>query len=139
MDYDQFLGREQFSSGPAGYGKTIQQCLWANEVAKSTSRPVLIFVPLALAKQAREDAAKFGVNVTYVRDGGDITEAGVYATNYERQGNFDPSDFSGVAFDTSFSLKYRTECARTKLIERWAAVPHHYSAVPTLGTVSQAK
>jgi hypothetical protein len=116
-----------------GLGKTAQQCVWANEVAKYTGGNVLIFAPLAVAKQTQEEAAKFSVDVRYVRDGTDI-DAGtssVYVTNYEMQAHFDPDDFAGVVLDESSILKNQTGRTRTEMIERWGVVPYRLSCTAT--------
>src|SRR6056297_804818 len=51
-----------------GLGKTAMQCEWARQVHEHTCRPVLIVAPLCVAKQTVEEAAKFGIDVTYCRD-----------------------------------------------------------------------
>jgi len=115
-----------------GLGKTAQQCIWANEVAKYTGRPVLIFAPLAVAKQTEEEAAKFGVRVRYTREQpSPCSDPAVYVTNYEMQQQFAPEYFSGVVLDESSIIKNQTGRTRTEMIERWGVVPYRLSCTAT--------
>jgi len=114
-----------------GLGKTAQQCVWAHQVAAHTGGSVLIFAPLAVAKQTQEEAAKFGVHVEYVRDGYEIYESGIYVTNYEMQHHFDPDEFAGVVLDESSILKNQTGRTRNEMIERWGTVPYRLSCTAT--------
>lgn len=114
-----------------GLGKTAQQCVWAHQVAAHTGGSVLIFAPLAVAKQTQEEAAKFGVHVEYVRDGAEIYESGIYVTNYEMQHHFDPDEFAGVVLDESSILKNQTGRTRNEMIERWGTVPYRLSCTAT--------
>lgn len=114
-----------------GLGKTAQQCIWADQVARHTGKPVLIFAPLAVAKQTQEEAAKFGVDVRYVREQPSPTTDRVYVTNYEMQQHFDPDYFAGVVLDESSILKNQTGRTRTEMIERWGVVPYRLSCTAT--------
>src|SRR5271169_5960478 len=44
-----------------GFGKTLQQLSWADQVCKHTNGNVLILCPLAVAKQTAREAAKFEI------------------------------------------------------------------------------
>src|SRR5262245_59752485 len=52
-----------------GLGKTPQQLVWAENVARHTGRNVLIMTPLAVCAQTAREAVKFGVEATVSRDG----------------------------------------------------------------------
>ena len=43
-----------------GLGKTPQQLEWGAQVSEHTNKPVLIVAPLAVSKQTRREANKFG-------------------------------------------------------------------------------
>jgi hypothetical protein len=82
-----------------GMGKTPIQLEWAKHVPGN----VLILAPIAVAAQTVREGVKFGIPVTYSRDGkpaGKIT-----ITNYEMFHKFDPADFNGVVLDESSILK----------------------------------
>ena len=67
-----------------GLGKTAQQLEWARLVHARTGRSVLIIAPLAVSDQTVREGAKFGIAVKIAKDGGAVTDPGVYVTNYER-------------------------------------------------------
>lgn len=114
-----------------GLGKTAMQTTWAHHVANYTDGYVLIFAPLAVSMQTVEEAADFGVKVTYVRSESEMTGTGVYITNYEMRENFDLSSFSGVALDESSILKSQDGRTRTELIESCQVVPYRLSCTAT--------
>ena len=86
-----------------GLGKTPMQLAWAEQIVRRTNGRVLIVTPLAVAWQTIREAAKFGIEVGYSRDGkphGDIT-----VTNYEQLHHFEASDFAGAVCDESSAIK----------------------------------
>ena len=85
-----------------GLGKTVQELVWAENVARKTGGNVLILTPLAVAHQMIAEAKKFGV---YARRSSDGTAHRITVANYERLHYFDPTDFVGVACDESSILK----------------------------------
>ena len=88
-----------------GLGKTAQQLEWARLVHARTGRSVLIIAPLAVSDQTVREGAKFGIAVKIAKDGGAVTDPGVYVTNYERLGKFKPGPFAGIVLDESSILK----------------------------------
>ena len=90
-------GRAALFEG-TGLGKTAQQIEWARLVSNHTNKPVLIFAPLAVAKQTQREGAKFGTNVTVCRSQTDV-QPGVNVANYEMSAHFDASAFGGVVLD----------------------------------------
>jgi hypothetical protein len=86
-----------------GLGKTPMQLVWAENVVRHTNRPVLIVTPLAVSWQTVEEAAKFGLEAVYSKDGkphGDLT-----VTNYDRLHLFDRDDYAGIVCDESSAIK----------------------------------
>lgn len=114
-----------------GLGKTFMQCEWAHRVVLHTGKPVLIFAPLAVAKQTQDNAAEFGIDVHYLRQQPDILPAGVYVTNYEMQQHFDPDYFIGVVLDESSILKNQTGSTRREMISKWGKCPYRLSCTAT--------
>lgn len=107
-----------------GLGKSPMQLEWARHIPGR----VLIFAPLAVAAQTEREGRKFGVAVKHSN-----TDTGerIIVTNYERMDAFDPSRFTGVVLDESGILKSFTGKTRTKLIEKWGAVPFRLCATAT--------
>ena len=114
-----------------GLGKTFMQCEWAHRVVLHTDKPVLIFAPLAVAKQTQENAAEFGIEVTYLREQPDILPTGVYVTNYEMQQHFNADDFVGVVLDESSILKNQMGATRREMISKWGVCLYRLSCTAT--------
>lgn len=96
-----------------GLGKSLQQLVWSDAVARHTGRPVLILAPLAVAPQTIREGAKFGISVNPVRSNLSVRPV-VNITNYQkllsRKGDgladgWDLSVFGGVVLDESSILK----------------------------------
>ena len=86
-----------------GLGKTPMQLVWAENVRRHTSRPMLVVTPLAVCYQTEREAQKFGIDAMVSRDG--LVKAPITLTNYERLHLFSPADFSGVVCDESSAIK----------------------------------
>jgi DNA modification methylase/superfamily II DNA or RNA helicase len=103
-----------------GLGKTFQQLEWAHQVSIYTEKPVLVLTPLAVAKQTESEALKFGYHAKVVSDQSEITEQGIYITNYDKLDHFDSVDFGGVVLDESSILKNFTGKTRRRLTDRFS-------------------
>lgn len=101
-----------------GLGKTLMQI----EYARLSGDTSLIVAPLAVCTQTVREAATVGVAAKYVRDQSEINGPGVYVTNYEMVGHFDPSIFDAVVLDEASILKQSDGKTRTKLIEHFKDV-----------------
>jgi DNA modification methylase len=118
-----------------GLGKTAQQVSWAWCVHQFDGSRVLIFAPLCVAQQTVEEAARFGIKVTYVRSSAETKETGVYITNYEMIEHFEESLlagwFGGVVLDESSILKSQDSKTRARLIRACGRVPYRLSCTAT--------
>ena len=111
-----------------GLGKTRMQLEWCRVMADTS----LIVAPLAVAEQTIAEAAKIHIQAHYVRGPEQITEPGVYVTNYEMVERFDPALFGAVALDEASILKQSDGKTRTRLIEHFRDVPYRstWTATP---------
>lgn len=102
-----------------GLGKSGQQLLWADEVAKHTGKPVLILCPLAVANQTVGEGVKFDVKVTHIREREELGKNGVFITNFDRIERFaeEIKRLGGIALDESSILKSFTGKTRQMLTE----------------------
>ncbi len=127
-----------------GLGKTPMSLVWASNVARKTSLPVLYLNPCAVGPQIVREAEKFGVEARMSRDGS--SRGHVVVTNYEKLHLFTPSDFGGVVCGESSILKSFdgaihgaiTQFMRKvpyRLLETATAAPNDYTE---LGTSSEA-
>ena len=115
LDYDLFphqrdLTRWALRRGKAaifadtGLGKMRMAIAWADTVAITTGKPVIILCPLAVAQQFVAEGLLMGIEVTHVREQQDVRH-GINITNYDRLHKFDMSMFAGVALDESSIIK----------------------------------
>lgn len=90
-----------------GLGKTFMQLEIAKHIVAKTGKPFLIGIPLGVKHEFQLDAEKLNLKVNYVKDASDVTEPGIYLSNYERirDAKFDASVFGGVSFDEASVLR----------------------------------
>lgn len=110
-----------------GLGKTFQQLEWARLMGDTT----LILAPLSVARQTVREAGKLGIDARYVRSGQAVDGPGIYVTNYEMVGHFDPTMFGAVVLDESSILKNADGKLRRSLTDLLAVVPHRLAATAT--------
>jgi len=113
-----------------GLGKTPQQLEWARLVHEHTGQPVLIFAPLAVAKQTQKEGRKFGVDVTVAATQNDIVN-GVNVTNYHKLHHFSPDSFAGIVLDESSILKGEDGHYRKQLTDFASNIPYRLCCTAT--------
>lgn len=129
-----------------GLGKTPMQLVWAENVVRSTNRPVLILTPLAVGRQTIHQAEKFGVDAVRSNDGTFPAGARCVVTNYERLHHFTPDAFAGIVADESSILKNFDGKTKAAVTEFMRTIPYRLLATATaapndyieLGTSSEA-
>ena len=122
-------GRAAIFAG-TGLGKTLMELTWAQEVARFTGKPVLVFAPLAVSAQHIREAEKFGIAARLVKTQADVG-LGVNVTNYQKIEHFDIPVFGGIVLDESSILKSTDGHYRTRLIEHCRSVPFRLAATAT--------
>lgn len=122
-------GRAAIFAG-TGLGKTAMELVWADEVARHTGKPVLIFAPLAVSQQHIREAEKFGLRARIVKEQADCSD-GVNVTNYQKIDHFDLSKFGGICLDESSILKSTDGHYRTRLIDECKSIPFRLAATAT--------
>lgn len=122
-------GRAAVFAG-TGLGKTLIELVWADAVARFTGKPTLIVAPLAVAHQIIREAERFGIAARFVSSQADVGP-GINITNYQKIGNFDLSQFGGIALDESSILKSHDGHYRTQLIEAVKGIPFRLAATAT--------
>jgi DNA modification methylase len=118
-----------------GMGKTAMQSAWAYAVHQYTGNRVLILAPLCVATQTVEEAAKFGVHMTYVREMPEEGSTGIFITNYEMLEHFEPwiakGYFDGIVLDESSILKSNDSKTRARIIQVCKSIPYKLSCTAT--------
>lgn len=110
-----------------GTGKTFMQL----EYARLSGDTGLIVAPLAVCQQTIREAAKLDTEVRYVRSSEQVTDRGLWITNYEMVDRFDPGLFDVAVLDEASILRDSTGKTRTKLIEHFAPVPRRITCTAT--------
>lgn len=115
-----------------GLGKSLQQLVWAEHVAKRTGKPVILLCPVGVRQQTKREAVKFAIdcNVEVVNRVEDVVN-GINLVNYEKLHLFDCSVFGGVVLDESSILKNFTSKTKRQLIEEFARTPYRLACTAT--------
>jgi superfamily II DNA or RNA helicase len=106
-----------------GLGKSGMQLTWADHVCRHTGVDVLILTPLAVARQMKREAEKFGVEATVCRTGSDV-RPGINITNYQMLLHFDPKRFSGVVVDEADILANFTGKTKQAILAAFHDTPY---------------
>jgi hypothetical protein len=128
-----------------GLGKTFEQIVWAENVARHTGGRVLILTPLAVSFQTVAEGVKIGVEVVHRREGIAKSDR-IVVTNYERLHHFNSEDFEGVVCDESSILKNFDGATRNAVTSFMRKTPYRLLCTATaapndyieLGTSSEA-
>lgn len=136
FDYQRDIARWSCRRGKAaifadtGLGKTLMQLMWADQVAKHTGHPVIVFAPLAVSEQTIKEGDKFGITVSRYPFA-DVSGPHVYITNYEQIHNVNSEQFSGVVLDESSILKGIDSKTRKQVQEKFRSTPYRLSCTAT--------
>ena len=122
-------GRASIFAG-TGLGKSFKELAWANALYEADGKKTLIFTPLAVASQMKDEAIKFGIDAAHVSSG-DESECPIQITNYQKIDHFDLSKYGGVVLDESSILKNYAGHFRTRLIDECKKVPYRLAATAT--------
>lgn len=112
-----------------GLGKTVMQVEWIKHVSRGGYG--LIVAPLAVCHQTVREAAKVGIDATYVRTSAQLDGPGIYVTNYEMVQHFDPTMFRAVVLDEASILKQSDGKTRSMLIRHFEPVPFRLACTAT--------
>lgn len=113
-----------------GLGKSAIQIEFAHHAAEYTNGRSLILAPLAVAAQFRREAAKFGREVTVIREQSQARD-GINVCNYDRIDKIDPDAFGGVCLDEGSILKQFGGATQRRLTDAFAGHRFRMSATAT--------
>lgn len=129
-----------------GLGKTPMQLVWAENVVRKTTKPVLILTPLSVGYQTVREGQKFEIECARSGDGVLPNGAKIVVTNYERLHYFTPDDFAGCVCDESSILKNFKGAIKSQVTEFMKKIPYRLLCTATaapndyveLGTSSES-
>ena len=111
-----------------GLGKSGIQLEWARLMGEKT----LIIAPLSVARQTIREAEKLDIDLRYVRNQAQVTDAGkLWITNYGMIEHFDASQFGAVVLDESSILKSLAGKTRNLLIDMFANTTYRLCCTAT--------
>jgi hypothetical protein len=124
------LGRSaNFSQ--TGLGKSGMEWAWSDRVTDETRKPVLLLTPLAVSKQMLRECGKFGIELRLAASQDDVSDRGIYITNYEKLRKFDPDKFGGICLDEASVLKDFSGKVSQNLVEFARSIPYRMTASAT--------
>ena len=91
---------------------------------------MLILAPLCVAGQTVHEAAKFGIDVKFVKNQSEVVD-GINITNYEKLEKFDLSLFAGVVLDESSILKSYMGKTKRMIIDMCQTVNYRLACTAT--------
>jgi DNA modification methylase len=126
FEFQKFIVKRALKAGKyalfadCGLGKTLMQLEWAHQVSKYTNRPVLILAPLAVTGQTKQEALKFGIDISNIK-----------ITNYEQLDKLDCSIYSGIVLDESSILKNFEGAIKSQIIDTFLKTPYKLACTAT--------
>jgi hypothetical protein len=122
-------GRSALFAG-TGLGKSLMELSWANALYEATGERTIIFTPLAVASQMKDEADKFGIDAAHVATQTESNKP-IVITNYQKLDHFDLTKFGGIVLDESSILKNESGHYRNRLISECKKVPYRLAATAT--------
>lgn len=115
-----------------GLGKTLMQ-LEVLRLSLNGSGRALIVLPLGVRQEFTRDAAMLGIPVRFVRHTADVSEDGIYLSNYEsvRDGRLDPNRFDAVSLDEAAVLRSYGSKTFQSFLTLFDQVPYRFVATAT--------
>jgi DNA modification methylase len=117
-----------------GLGKSVMQLETLRlTLAHSGGQRALIVCPLGVRQEFTRDAGMVGQTITFVRHSHEVTEPGLYLTNYEsvRDGRLDPNLFDAVSLDEASVLRSFGSKTYQTFLTLFDQVPHRFVATAT--------
>lgn len=90
-----------------GLGKSFVQLEILRIIGKHHNGKQLIIAPLGVRQEFKKDAATLNIPITFVRKTEELSQDGLYITNYEsvRDGKLDVNQFNAVSLDEASVLR----------------------------------
>ena len=90
-----------------GLGKTFIQLETLRLIGQQEGGRQLIIAPLGVRQEFRRDGEKLGIGIQFVRRTEEVSQPGLYITNYEsvRDGKLNPALFNAVSLDEASILR----------------------------------
>lgn len=137
-----------------GLGKTFMQLEVLRIISTKESGRQLIIAPLGVKQEFKNDSEKLGISLKFIRRSEEVSESGIYITNYEsvRDGRLDVNLFNAVTLDEASvlrsygsktyqnflqmfdSVKYRFVCTATPSPNKYKELIHYAGFLGVMDT-----
>lgn len=118
-----------------GLGKSVMQLETLRLTIDQAGGRGLIICPLGVRQEFKRDAARLGIDLTFVRrtEEVDAADGHLFITNYEsvRDGKLDPNLFTAVSLDEASVLRSFGSKTYQEFLTLFAAVPYRFVATAT--------
>lgn len=118
-----------------GLGKSVMQLETLRLTIDQAGGRGLIICPLGVRQEFKRDAARLGLDLTFVRRSEEVDAAAgrMFITNYEsvRDGKLDPNLFTAVSLDEASVLRSFGSKTYQEFLTLFAAVPYRFVATAT--------
>ena len=116
-----------------GLGKTFMQLEIMRQVALRESGCQLITCPLGVRQEFKADAAKLGMDLTFVRRDEEVSGPGLYLTNYEsiRDGRLSVEHFNAASLDEASVLRSFGSDTYQSFLSLFPSVKYRFVATAT--------
>ena len=116
-----------------GLGKSFMQLECLRIIGKREGGRQLIIAPLGVRQEFKLDAAKLGIEMTFIRWTADLQGDGLYITNYEsvRDGRLDPNQFNAVSLDEASVLRSYGSKTYQEFLMLFESVKYRFVATAT--------
>ena len=116
-----------------GLGKSFIQLEILRIIGKHEGSRQLIIAPLGVRREFKIDAEKLGIDISFVRKSDEVTDDGIYITNYEsvRDGKLDVNLFMAVTLDEAAVLRSYGSKTYQTFLEMFGGVKYRFVATAT--------
>ena len=118
-----------------GLGKSFMDLEASRIILSRVGGNALIVCPLGVRQEFMADAAKLGIDVQFIRHGSEVTNPGIYLTNYEavRDGRVDVGLFKVISLDEASVLRSYGSKTYQEFLTLCDCVPYRfvYTATPS--------
>jgi DNA modification methylase len=116
-----------------GLGKSVIQLETTRLCGEREGGRQLIICPLGVRQEFKQDAAKLGIEITFIRRDEELQGAGLYITNYEsvRDGRLSVEHFNTVSLDEASVLRSYGSKTYQRFLQLFAGVKYRFVATAT--------
>lgn len=127
------LGGRRAVFAAFGLGKSFMQLEIMRQIARKEGGLQLIIAPLGVRQEFKADAAKLGMGLAFIRRDEEISDPGLYLTNYEsvRDGRLHVEHFNAASLDEASVLRSFGSLTYQTFLTLFESVKYRFVATAT--------